>query len=162
MRRLLKTFDAALEKFAFGALLASLFFMLSLTLLNIAARWFGTTFVWIDPLARHLVFLTAFMGAVLAAGKSGHIKIDIAGRALEALGKRKARAGLSIFVSSVCVVACALLCKAGWTFAAMELEYGKKVFLGVHSGFLAGIIPFGFALLGARFLVRVLLREGEG
>ena len=33
-----------------------------------------------------------------------------------------------------------------------ELEFGKAVFFGIHSGVLVGIIPFGFSLIGFRFL----------
>lgn len=154
---IIEKIDKGIEKGAFAILSASLFLMLGLTLLNIAARWFDSTFTWIDPLVRHLVFLSAFMGAVLATGKGSHIKIDVAGRALEALGKKKLQKTLSILIGAVAAMACYFLFKAGRDFSLVEFEYGREAFMGIHSGWLVSIIPFGFALIGARFLTKICL-----
>ncbi len=43
------------------------------------------------------------------------------------------------------------LLRAGWNLAVIEWEFGKEVFLTVHSGILVGIIPFGFLLMAYRF-----------
>ena len=66
---MIRILDYALEKIAFYILGTCLFGMLFFTLFNIVARWFGMSFLWIDPLVRHMVFLSAFMGAVMATGR---------------------------------------------------------------------------------------------
>ncbi|MEX0799553.1 MAG: TRAP transporter small permease, partial [Bacteriovoracaceae bacterium] len=148
--------DKALGALAFALLSGSLFLMLTLTLVNIAARWFNVTFMWIDPLVRHLVFLSAFMGGALATGKGNHIRIDLAGRALEAMNKEKLKLKVDAAIDLVSAIACFFLLKAGWDFALVELEYGKPLFLNVHSGWLVSIIPFGFGLIGLRFIAAFL------
>ena len=151
--------DRFIEKFAQTLIGVCLFFMLGLTLLNIVARWFNETFMWIDPLVRHLVFLSAFMGGVLATGKGNHIKIDLIGRALEAKNLKRFQKILSICLCLISAFACFLLAKSGLDFAKVELEYGSIAFLGIHSGHLVSLIPFGFALIGFRFAVQVFLIE---
>ena len=39
----------------------------------------------------------------------------------------------------------------------VELEFGRDVFWGIHSGFLVGIIPFGFLLISLRFIFILFL-----
>lgn len=151
--------DRFIEKFAQTLIGVCLFFMLSLTLLNIVARWFNETFLWIDPLVRHLVFLSAFMGGVLATGNASHIKIDLIGRALEAKNLKKLKKVLAVALSLISAFACFLLAKSGLDFAKVELEYGSTAFLGIHSGHLVSLIPFGFSLIGLRFAVQIFLIE---
>ena len=45
---------------------------------------------------------------------------------------------------------------AGKDFALVELEFGRETFLGIHSGWLVSIIPFGFAFIGLRFITVTL------
>ncbi len=53
---------------------------------------------------------------------------------------------------------------ASYNFMLMELKYGKISFLGLHSGWLVGIIPFGFSMMAIRFLnifLQSFSNEGE-
>ena len=153
---MIRILDYALEKIAFYILGTCLFGMLFFTLFNIVARWFGTSFLWIDPLVRHMVFLSAFMGAVMATGKGNHIKLDIVSRALESFNKQKAKKVVDTLGALAAVVACYFLFLAGKDFALVELEFGREAFLGIHSGWLVSIIPFGFAFIGLRFITVTL------
>lgn len=153
---MIRILDYALEKIAFYILGTCLFGMLFFTLFNIVARWFGMSFLWIDPLVRHMVFLSAFMGAVMATGKGNHIKLDIVSRALESFNKQKAKKVVDTLGALAAVVACYFLFLAGKDFALVELEFGREAFLGIHSGWLVSIIPFGFAFVGLRFITVTL------
>jgi TRAP-type C4-dicarboxylate transport system permease small subunit len=43
----------------------------------------------------------------------------------------------------------------------MEMEFGKVEFLGIKSGYLVTIIPFGFALIAFRFLVLAIQNAAD-
>ena len=110
------------------------------------------TLFWVEPLVRHLVFLSAFLGGALATGKRSHIGIDVLHRWLE--NKKDSNAKLILIsTTSVSIGTLIWLVYAGIEFMKVELQYGRDVFWGVHSGFLVGIIPFGFGLICLRFIV---------
>ena len=77
MKALLKSTDKFIEKISISLLVVCVLSMLLLSVLNIFLRWFNTTLFWVEPLVRHLVFLSAFLGGVLATGNRSHIGIDI-------------------------------------------------------------------------------------
>jgi TRAP-type C4-dicarboxylate transport system permease small subunit len=154
---MIKKIDSLLDKISFYGIVVAVLLMLSLTVLNIVLRWFNTSILWIDPLVRHLVFLSAFLGGSLATGKDNHIRIDLASKALESMNKPALKIWVERFIYIVTLIALVLLTKAGVDFTKMELEFGKNVFLGLHSGVLVSIIPFGMGLIGLRYLLRFLL-----
>ncbi len=158
---MIKKIDQFVGGIAFYGIVIAVVLMLSLTILNIALRWFNTSFEWIDPLVRHLVFLSAFLGGTLATGEDNHIRIDLATKILENKKMPKTKIWLERIVILITCVATIFLAQAGLDFAKIELEFGKVVFLGIHSGFLAGIIPFGMGLLTLRFILRFLLTFTE-
>ncbi len=156
--------DLFIEKLSSYILVTSVFLMLSLSVFSILLRWFNTSMLWIDPFVRHLVFFTAFLGGVLATGRGTHIGIDVLGRYLEASRNQfiskilKKIIGLASFLILIWLVV------ASYNFMLMELKYGKISFLGLHSGWLVGIIPFGFSMMAIRFLnifLQSFSNEGE-
>ena len=159
--KVIKLLDTALEKFTTYLLVASVLLMLSLSSLSIVARWFQSNIVWIDPFVRHLVFLSAFLGGIIATGQGTHIGIDVIGKFVESKGWHSLRSIISkiIMISSMAVLG--WLIKSGIDFTNVELEFGKIEFFGIHSGYLVMIIPIGMALLLLRFLTIFLLSFGE-
>ncbi len=143
--------DKAIETFSKYALIVSIAIMLSLSLATIVFRWFNMTFMWMDPMIRHLVFLSAFLGGVLATGAKNHIGIDVASKILENKGWHSLNNNLRRLVDIAAIVVLVWLTKAAVSFVQMELEFGKEVMLGIHSGVLVMIIPFGFGLIAYRF-----------
>ena len=131
--------------------------MLVLTLFGVVLRWLGMSFPWIDPLVRHLVLLATFLGGVLAVGKGQHIAIDLYGKRLAAQKRWRAFRLHKKFLLLISTMAVFWFAWVSWSFAASEWEYGRPDFLGLHSGLLVSIIPFGFILLGLRFLLAFLL-----
>ena len=154
---IVKSLDLLIEKFSKNALIVCVITMLFFSVLNIFLRWFNQTLFWVEPLVRHLVFLSAFLGGTLATGSRAHIGIDILHRWLE--GKENSLFAKFIFylTSIVSISTCLWLVYAGYEFMKVELEFGREVFWGIHSGVLVGIIPFGFLLISLRFFFILFL-----
>ncbi len=134
--------------------------MLFFSVLSIVLRWFEVSLLWIEPLVRHLVFLAAFIGGSLATGSNQHIKIDLMSRILEKVEKPFVKKLLDIFILATTLLACAILVKASYELAVIEFDYGKVEFLGIHSGYLLGIIPVGMSFISLRVLTQIGIRLG--
>lgn len=153
---MLTKIDKYIDKFTFYLLAICLWGMLFFSVFSIILRWFDTAFMWTEPLVRHLVFFSAFLGGALATGKGNHIRIDLATKVLEKKSP-SFKKWLERIIDLVCTIACVLLLEAGYNFALVELEYGKEAFLGIHSGVLVFIIPVGMGLIALRFLLNFLI-----
>lgn len=143
--------DNGVDRVATWGLVATVIGMLLFSVLTIVLRWFNTSIMWFDPLVRHLVFLSAFLGGVIATGRGTHIAIDILGKFFETHHKhhlKKIHFQCTAFISMAVIF---WLTKASWDFMIVEFQYGKIEFLGIHSGVLVGIIPVGLFLIGVRF-----------
>ncbi len=154
---MIKKFDKILDNISYYGLIVAVALMLTLTVLNIFLRWFNSTFLWIDPLGRNLVFLSTFLGGRLASGNSSHIRVDLAGKALEAINKPNLTIWGDRLVNVVCIIGTVMLAYSGYEFAKVEFEYGKEAFLHIHAGFLVSIIPVGMGLILLRFVNRLIL-----
>ena len=130
--------------------------MLSLSVASIILRWFQISMPWIDPLVRHLVFITAFLGATLASGKSRHISIEILPKFLENQGKLRTLFVLNKFIHLCTIVGTTWLFASGYQFYFVEKEFGQMTVLGLHTSSLVAIIPVGFCLIFFRTLLSFL------
>jgi len=149
--KVLRALDQLIEKLSTWTLLVCVLSMLSFSVMAIVLRWFNITLHWIEPLVRHLVFLSTFLGGVLATGRGTHIGIDILGKYLESIHSEHLYHWIRRVISLASFLTLAWLIYASYNFLLVELKYGKPVFWGIESGYLVGIIPFGFALLAYRF-----------
>lgn len=154
--KFLSTLDKLVEKISSYALIISVLLMLVMSILIIVLRWFGESFLWIDPFVRHLVFLSAFLGGVIATGRKSHIGIDIVGRYLESKKKHRLCLYIERLVSLACCLTSGWMVLASYDFFKIEAEFGKVAFLGIHSKFLVGIIPLGFSLIAYRFFYQFI------
>lgn len=148
---LLRKIDSFIESFASHFLTVAVSGMLLLAILSIVLRWFSITLLWVEPLIRHLVFLSAFMGGVLATGRKTHIGIDILGKYFESKNMLVAHAWVGRIIALVSFLTLLVLIKSGIDFVTVEAKYGKAVFLGIHGKYLVSIIPFGLSLIAYRF-----------
>ena len=139
-------------------LVISVLIMLFATLLNIAFRWAEIAVLWIEPLVRHLVFFSAFLGGTLAAGSDQHIKIDLLSRALKS---EKSKFILDKMITLITLIAIGFLVFSGFGLSEVEFEYGKDSFLGIHSGYLVSIIPVGSGLIGIRLFLRLFMSSKQ-
>jgi TRAP-type C4-dicarboxylate transport system permease small subunit len=151
LKGILKVIDEIIEKLSSYALIFSVFAMLLISVISIVLRWFSISIHWTEPFVRHLVFLSTFLGGVLATGRGTHIGIDIIGKYLESKNLNQFSIWITrvISITSFCTLVWLVL--ASISFMLIELKYGKAVFWGISSGFLVGIIPFGFSLIAYRF-----------
>jgi TRAP-type C4-dicarboxylate transport system permease small subunit len=147
-----KKLGETIDKGVKALLVVNVFAMLLFSVLSIVLRWFETSFLWIEPLVRHLVFITAFLGAVLATATGRHIAIEILAKYLETAKKEKFHFVLNKFISLLTLGALVWLTYSGYAFFIVEKEYGKLTGLGLHSSTLVAIIPVGFALIFLRTL----------
>lgn len=131
--------------------------MLSLTILNIVLRQFQETIMWIEPLVRHLVFLSCFFGAALASGQDKHIKIDLLTRFMERYKESILPKVLSLVIHIITLVVLYFLVKSGVNFYYFEKDYATEAFLRLNSAQLILIIPFGFSLLFLKTLFSSIL-----
>jgi len=155
--KLFATFDEVLEKFSRVGLVSCLFIILGLSVFAIVLRWLGSSLMWIEPLVRHLVFLSAFLGGSIATSKNVHIKVDLLTKLVELANSKILNWIHRNLVSLFCFVVCLVLMKAGWDFYLVEKEYGAPGFLHIHSAFLVGIIPFGMGLITLRFFNQLMI-----
>jgi TRAP-type C4-dicarboxylate transport system permease small subunit len=154
--KFLKLIDKYLENLSSWILVFSVFAMLTMSVLNIVLRWMDTTIHWVEPFVRHLVFLSTFLGGVLATGRGTHIGIDILGKWCESNKKLVMHRWITRIIALTSLLTLLWLVKASVDFVNVELEFGKPVFWGISSGVLVGIIPFGFIMIAYRFFVILL------
>ena len=155
--RLLAWADRWMERVCgWGTVLCALL-MIFWSLLGIVLRWCEWSPLWIDPLVRHLVLLAAFLGGVLAIGRGGHISIDLFSRHLQGTGQWRWYRLHKKLISLACAGGVGWLALASGPFISSEWQYGRPDFLGIHSGYLVSLVPFGLALLAVRFLLQFLL-----
>ena len=157
MFKIITKIDKFIDDLASIFLVASVALMLFLSVLNIFLRWGNTTIFWVEPFVRHLVFLSAFLGGVLATGRKNHIGIDIIGRWLEVKKLYSLRLHVERLIYVISIVTLYFLIISSLDFYASEVKFGREVFLGVHSSQLVAIIPIGFFAISLRiFLIFIL------
>lgn len=157
MGSILKNIDDYFDKATVGLLVVAVLTMLFFSVLTIVLRWFGTGLMWVEPFVRHLVFMSTFLGGILATGRGSHIGIDISTKFLEAKGFHHIvkQAQRIIYLASFSTMV--WLSYASLAFVRQELEFGKVSFMGITSGQLVTMIPIGFALIALRFLLKLLM-----
>ena len=157
MRKFTSYFDLFIEK----SLVVIVLLILSLSISSICLRWIEVACRWINPLVRHLVFLSIFLGGTLASGKGCHIGIDALVRYFESKNNVKLLLRIQKVSLIVTIIALGFLTYSGYTFFLIEKEYGEKIFFSLHSSSMVAIIPFGLGLICIRSILKYLDLESE-
>lgn len=160
--KLIRGFDEVLERISRYGLVACLFGVLGFAFLAIVLRWFGSSVMWIDPMVRHLVFLSAFLGGSLATSSNQHIKVDLFSKLIEMSSSKLLHWIHRNLISLFCFIVTFVLVKSSWDFYQVEKEFGAPAFLEIHSAWLVAIIPFGMGLICLRFLNQLLIGMFSG
>lgn len=155
--KFVKMIDQYVEKFSSYLLVVSILSILFFSSLSIILRWFHINLNWIDPFIRHLVFLGTFLGGVIATGRGNHIGIDIISKFLEIKGYHKAQAHIARVINIFSFFVLLWLVKASIIFTKVEMEFSRKEFWGIDSGYLVAIIPIGVSLIAIRYLALFIL-----
>lgn len=153
----IRILDVILEKFCSWGLIISIVGMLLFSIMTIVMRWFGVTFLWIDPLVRHLVFFSAFLGGAMASSRGSHIKIDLIAKLIESKNNEFLLKLQTTIISIIVLIALVWLAISSYEFGLVEMQFGREAFLGIHSGTLVMLIPWGFALIALRTFVSLIL-----
>ncbi len=153
---LFQKFDDILEKGSYFFLIVCVVGLLFFSFLSIFLRWFNESLYRIDPLVRHLVFISAFLGGSLATRKKTHIGIDIISKYLEQNKKTHLKDLFSMVISLISIGTLFWLILTASDLIKTEIEFGKSVFLGIHSSVLLMIMPIGFGLILLRFIFQFI------
>lgn len=153
---MLKKIDTFIDKVCGSLLVVVVLSMLFIGIATILCRLIHVTVLWFDPLIRHLVFLSAFLGGVLAVGKGQHIGIDILGKYLESHAHEKVQLLVLRLINLICAATLIWAIVGSLAFVKDSFQYEGIVFLGIHRGILTSIIPLGFGLMAIRFLYGVI------
>lgn len=138
-----------------GLLVLLLSGMVLLAFAQIVARnlWHAG-FDWADPGLRVAVLWVAMFGAMVATRQDRHIRIDLVSRFLSAASKRVSELLANLFSA----VICGLLAWHAGRFVLLEWQEGVTAFHGVPTWLLESILPLGFTVMAARFLLHAVDR----
>ncbi|CAI2718224.1 TRAP transporter small permease [Nitrospina watsonii] len=151
--RTVRQFDDLLARLETTALILLLSVMVLLSFGQVVLRnLLGTGILWGDILLRQLVLWVGFLGASLAVRERKHIAIDFLPHFFNATWKKINR----IAVDLVTAVISAFLAKAAWDFILFEKEGGSTLFLDIPVWLFQTILPFSFALIALRLILRVV------
>jgi TRAP-type C4-dicarboxylate transport system permease small subunit len=104
-----------------------------------------------------LVFLGTFLGGVVATGRGNHIGIDVISKFLEIKGYHRAQHQIARVIYLFSFGVLIWLTKASLDFTKVEMEFSRREFWGIQSGYLVAIIPFGVGLIAIRYLTLFIL-----
>ena len=113
---------------------------------------FGITFLWSEPLVRHLVLWCGFLGALIATRLDKHIRID----AVLLLLRGRVRMVAELAGNLVSAAVCALLARVAVGFLADERAFGSVGLLDLPTWTLQLVFPLTFALMSLRYAARGL------
>ena len=158
MKTIIQKIDSGLAYFENGLIILILGVMVLLAFLQVLLRnLFDTGLLWGDIFLRQLVLWVGFIGASLATREEKHINIDVLTRLIPARFVPWAKIGVDL----VSVIICVLLAKAGYVFLQGEIEFKTILFGNIPAWYFEIIIPIGFALIGFRFLLKVVDRTAN-
>ncbi len=160
MNKWLRRLDKTLAVFENSLIIALVTVMVLMAFWQVIMRnLFDAGILWGDIFLRHLVLWVGFIGASLATRDEKHISIDILSR----MASRKMLPLVRIITDALTIVICGVLARGGYKFVAYEKEAGTVLFKSPWLGDVPAwifqiIIPFGFALIGFRFFMKLLER----
>ncbi|MBL7666148.1 MAG: TRAP transporter small permease subunit [Bacteriovoracaceae bacterium] len=154
---MIKKLSGLLDKLISHVLVAVISLVTLLSLLGIILRQFQVTFLWLEPLIRHLIFISSFLAAALAVADDKHIKIEILKNILEKRVKLSKFTSYAVMLSSFFVLG--WLTYASWQFYQVEKTYADIGFLGIPTSFWIGSMTAGLGLMLFRLFLNLLKCE---
>ena len=111
-----------------------------------------TGLVWADPGLRVAVLWLAMLGAMVATRERNHIHMDLLSRHLPEGTLPFTRLVTDLFSALVC----GLVAWHAARFVYLEWQDGVLLFAGLPAWVAEAILPFGFAVMALRFLLRAV------
>ncbi len=113
---------------------------------------FHSGLAWGDPLVRILVLWLGMVGAMIASRRHEHIHIDVFTRRLPERLQNGVHRLTDLFTAAVCLIV------AWHALMLIRIEFadGYPAFASVPAWLAEAVIPFGFAVMGLRYLLSAL------
>lgn len=134
------------ETVVLGLLLATMLILASTQI--VLRNFFEQGITWADPLIRALVLWLGLMGAVAAARRDKHIRIDLLAYYLSPFWNEILRLMGHLVTSAVAT----LIAWHGGRLVLMEKEFATVAFSGIPAWTLQLVIPGAFGLIGLFYL----------
>lgn len=114
----------------------------------LSRNFFDTGIIWAEVAVRTLVLWLTIFGAMVATRQQDHIRIDLVPRLLQERHRHFLRSFYLLVASGVAFAV------VFYSFKIIQLEwaYPAKAFAEVPTWLAQAVIPFGFAVIGLRFL----------
>ncbi|MDH5786098.1 MAG: TRAP transporter small permease [Chromatiales bacterium] len=112
---------------------------------------------WSDPLLRLLVLWVGMFGAMIAARRDRHIRIDLLTRYIPQQWHRYTDRITHLFSTLVC----ALLSWHSGRFVYFEWQDGSTIAADIPAWAAQSILPFGFAIMTLRYLLLTITGREE-
>lgn len=155
MKKLLASIDKILSLVENSLIVIIVSIMVIMSFLQVFLRnFFDYGILWGDIFLRHLVLWVGFIGASLATRDEKHINIDVLGR----IASPQILPYLRSIVDLATIAVCIALAQAGYGFLKNEIETNTILFNDIPAWPFQMIIPLGFALIGFRFVLKILER----
>jgi C4-dicarboxylate transporter DctQ subunit len=155
MQQFLALIDKKLAFVENALLIIILTVMVVMAFLQVVLRnVFSYGILWGDIFLRHMVLWVGFLGASLATRESKHINIDIMSKLFSSAKLHYVK----IFIDLITTTVCFVLAWTGYRFLLEEIAAGTTLFKEIPAWWFQLIIPIGFALIGFRFLLKILER----
>ncbi|MFT7688961.1 MAG: TRAP-type C4-dicarboxylate transport system permease small subunit [Candidatus Azotimanducaceae bacterium] len=143
-----------IHKFEDGLLVGALLSMLLMAVLQIVLRnFFDAGIFWAESFLRILVLWVAMLGAMVATREANHISIDAFSRYLQPGVKKLVEFFTRIFSAVICF----LVAYYSIEFVGYEYEDETIAFADVPTWLCQSIIPFGFLVMGVRFVINAFI-----
>lgn len=114
----------------------------------VVRKWFSTGITGATQYVQHLVIWVTFLGGAIASRGGDHLALHIGIERLPARAKKVA----GVLTAAVGVAVCATLAWSSWQFIILAFDADRKIgILPVQP--LMWIMPFGYGVVGLRFIV---------
>jgi len=151
--KILQKLNSYIARFESWLLVIIVLCMVLLSFAQVVLRnIFDQGILWGDIFLRHLVLWVGFIGASIATRENKHINIDVFNRLMKGKSKFFSQALVNIFAAVVSF----LLMQASWSFVMEEKEFESILFNDIPAWYFQIIIPVGFGLMTARFIINLL------
>ena len=140
----------AAETLGLGLLLAAMLILASTQI--VLRNVFEQGIIWVDPLIRALVLWLGLFGAVAAARRDKHIRIDLLTHYLSPFWNELLRLMGHVVTSVVAT----LIAWHGARLVLLEQEYGALAFSNMPTWVLQLAIPISFGLIGLLYLIAAI------
>ena len=147
-----RRFARTLERVEDGTLATLVGTLVVVACSQIALRnLFSVTLFWADPVVRHLVLWSGFVGAIVATRESKHIRIDFMLRFCSIRARNWIQLAANLCSSAVCLV----LFIVAVRFVVDERAFGYRGVFDIPVWYLQLVFPATFGAMAARFVAHV-------